>query len=73
MWAIENPRKGFCRPEDLPHEYVLKIARPYLGTFVSKEFEWSPKKNYTNWFSEREDQELDLKELWSFGNFLQKT
>jgi homospermidine synthase len=72
MWAIENPKMGFNRPEDLPHEYVLKIAKPYLGTFVSKEFEWSPKKNYTNWFPERDDKELDHKNLWSFSNFLYK-
>ena len=73
MWAIENPNRGFCRPEDVDHEYIIDICKPYLGTFVSKEFEWSPKKNFTNWFSEREDQDLDLKELWSFKNFLQIT
>ena len=72
MWAIENPRKGFCRPEDLPHEYVLKIAKPYLGTFVSKEFEWTPVKNRTLWFSEREDLDVDKKDIWSFKNFLMK-
>jgi homospermidine synthase len=72
MWAIENPDEGVCRPEDLPHEYVLKIAKPYLGSFVSKEFEWSPKKNYTNWFPERKDQELDEKNLWGFHNFIYK-
>jgi homospermidine synthase len=72
MWAIENRQKGVCRPEDLPHEYVLDIAKPYLGTFVSKEFEWSPKKNYTNWYKEVKDNELDEKNLWGFQNFLRK-
>jgi homospermidine synthase len=35
MWMIENPRRGFCLPDDLPHEFVLDIARPYLGEFIS--------------------------------------
>ncbi|MFA5314287.1 MAG: saccharopine dehydrogenase C-terminal domain-containing protein, partial [Methanomassiliicoccales archaeon] len=26
MWMIEHPREGLCTPEDLPHDYVLKIA-----------------------------------------------
>jgi homospermidine synthase len=70
MWAIENPKKGVNRPEDLPHEYVLEIAKPYLGTFVSTEFEWTPKKHYTNWFPENKEDELDEKNLWCFQNFL---
>ena len=24
MWMIENPAKGVCVPDDLPHEYVLE-------------------------------------------------
>ncbi len=35
MWMIENPKKGFCLPDDLPYEYVLEIAKPYLGEFYS--------------------------------------
>ena len=72
MWAIENPNKGFNRPEDLPHEYVLSIAKPYLGTFVSKEFIWSPKARYTNWYREVKDNDLDESNLWGFQNFLKK-
>jgi homospermidine synthase len=73
MWMIENPNEGFNRPEDLPTDYILKIAKPYLGAFVSKEFEWSPKKNYTNWFPERKDKDIDKGNLWGFSNFLYKT
>jgi homospermidine synthase len=72
MWAIENPKSGVCRPEDLPHDYVLEIAKPYLGTFVSQEYEWSPKKNFTNWYPENKQSELDEKNLWGFQNFLFK-
>ncbi len=31
MWMIENPERGVQVPDDLPHDYVLKIAKPYLG------------------------------------------
>ena len=29
-------------PDDLPHEPILKAARPYLGPFVSEAIDWSP-------------------------------
>ncbi len=35
MWMIENPTEGVCVPDDLPHDYVLGIAKPYLGNFIS--------------------------------------
>ena len=35
MWMLENPRRGLCVPDDLPHDYVLEISKPYLGKFVS--------------------------------------
>ena len=35
MWMVENPNRGVCVPDDLPHEYVLGIARPYLGQSLS--------------------------------------
>lgn len=73
MWMIENPNKGFCRPEDLDHEYILEIAKPYLGTFISKEFTWNPLQNCTNWFPERKDMELDKENIWCFQNFLLRT
>ena len=31
LWMIANPRRGVCLPEQLPHDFILKIARPYLG------------------------------------------
>ena len=33
MWMIENPRRGVCVPDDLPHDYILDITKPYLGKF----------------------------------------
>src|SRR5580700_2651376 len=36
MWMIENPERGVVVPDDLPHEHILKISRPYLGKWISK-------------------------------------
>ena len=35
MWMLENPRRGVCVPDDLPHDYILGISKPYLGKFIS--------------------------------------
>lgn len=69
MWMIENPRKGFCLPDDLPHDYVLKIAKPYLGRFVSKPYDWTPLKNRKTYFKENPANKLDHKDPWQFKNF----
>ena len=69
MWMIENPKKGFCLPDDLPHDYVLKIAKPYLGTFVSKAYDWTPLKNRKTYFKENPANKLDHKDPWQFKNF----
>jgi homospermidine synthase len=70
MWMIENPRKGFCLPDDLPHDYVLKIAKPYLGKFVSKAYDWTPLKNRKTYFKENPVNKFDNKDLWQFKNFM---
>jgi homospermidine synthase len=47
-YIIEHPNKGICFPEELDYEFILKIAQPYLGQFVSKQVSWQPKTN-TDW------------------------
>ena len=47
MWMIENPQMGICVPDDLPHDYILDISKPYLGNFISIPSDWTPLKNYT--------------------------
>ncbi len=70
MWMIENPTRGVCIPDDLPFDYILKIAKPYLGKLVSEASDWTPLKNYQVFFKENPDMELDEKNLWRFQNFL---
>ena len=70
MWMIENPDRGVLTPDDLPHEYVLKISRPYLGKWISKPADWTPLKHYTNAFHGHNNPAIDRSDPWQFKNFL---
>ncbi len=70
MWMIENPAQGVCVPDDLPHDYVLKIAKPYLGKWISRAKDWTPLKGRLNVFKGYNQPDLDRKDPWQFKNFL---
>jgi len=72
MWMIDNPRRGVCFPEDLPYDYILNIAKPYLGEFISQPSEWTPFKNYQVFFKENSAAYLNKNNPWCFNNFLFK-
>ncbi|HEY9595434.1 MAG TPA: saccharopine dehydrogenase C-terminal domain-containing protein, partial [Spirochaetia bacterium] len=68
-WMIQNPRRGVVVPDDLPHEFVLGIARPYLGRFVSTRSDWTPLTNLPNPFNGYDKPDFDTKDPWQFKNF----
>ena len=70
MWMVENPARGVCVPDALPHEYVLEIARPYLGQSLSIPSDWTPLKNYVNNFHGYHQPNMDSDDMWQFKNFL---
>jgi homospermidine synthase len=70
MWMIENPERGVCVPDDLPHEYILKISKPYLGKWISKPSDWTPLKHRKNAFGKYSTPDLDPSDPWQFKNFL---
>jgi homospermidine synthase len=70
MWMMENPAMGLLTPDHLPHEYILKISKPYLGKFISKSSDWTPLKHRPNFFQGYNCTDLDLKDPWQFKNFL---
>ncbi|HLP02136.1 MAG TPA: saccharopine dehydrogenase C-terminal domain-containing protein [Opitutaceae bacterium] len=70
MWMIENPAEGVKVPDDLPHDYILDIARPYLGKVISQSSDWTPLKDYPKAFKSYSKPDLDLKDPWQFKNFL---
>lgn len=64
-WAIENPNRGYVEPEYIPHDYILKIASPYLGKIVGIQSNWTPLQDR----SELYGKQWDERNVWSFENF----
>ena len=65
MYAIENPSLGIIEAEDLDHDYVLKITKPYLGKLHGKYSAWTPLQDRGKLFPE----DLDRDDPWQFKNF----
>ena len=72
MWMIENPAEGLKVADELPHDFILDIAKPYLGKFISTRSDWTPLRDYDNAFKGYNKPDLDLKDPWQFKNFLIK-
>ncbi len=70
LWMVQNPDRGVVLPDDLPHEFVLKIAKPYLGKWISKASPWTPLAHYTNAFEGFNNPQVDTTDPWQFKNFL---
>jgi homospermidine synthase len=70
MWMMENPAEGVRVPDELPHEFILKISKPYLGRWISKSSDWTPLKERDQTFAGYNKPDLDLKDPWQFKNFL---
>jgi homospermidine synthase len=70
FWMIRNPERGFCLPDNLPHQEVMEVARPYLGPFISQPVDWTPRgyrDTIASYDSGRPEAEQDI---WQFKNFL---
>jgi homospermidine synthase len=70
LWMLDNPRRGLCVPDDLPHDFILGVSKPYLGAFISTPSDWTPLKHYTNYFRGYNQPQLDTSDPWQFKNFL---
>jgi homospermidine synthase len=69
LWMFENPREGIKLPDDLPHDFVLDIAKPYLGKFISTPSDWTPLKNRKIYFKENPAAKYNP-DPWQIENFL---
>jgi homospermidine synthase len=69
-WMVGNPDRGVCVPDDLPHEHILAVARPYLGESLSIPSDWTPLKHFTNTFHGYNQPDVDFDDPWQFKNFL---
>ncbi|WP_404421486.1 homospermidine synthase [Nibricoccus sp. IMCC34717] len=72
MWMIENPNSGLKVPDELPHDYILGVSKPYLGKFLSVQSDWTPLSDYSNHFDGFNKPDFDKKDPWQFKNFLVK-
>ena len=58
-------------PDDLPHDYVLDISKPYLGTLHLEVLRTGRRcSDYKNAFKGFNQPDLDRKDPWQFKNFL---
>jgi homospermidine synthase len=64
VWAIENPERGLLEPDELDHQRILAICKPYLGTLTGAYTDWSPLLDRESLFPE----DLDLSDPWQFKN-----
>ena len=65
IWALENPGRGVVEPEELDHQRILEITRPYLGPVVGEYSDWTPLKGRSQLFPEATDES----DPWQFINF----
>ena len=64
VWALRHPDAGVVEPDDLDHELVLEIAKPYLGELVGVYGDWTPLRDRGWPFGE----ELDGEDPWQYLN-----
>lgn len=64
VWAIQHPDAGIVEPDDLGHEDIMRVARPYLGDVVGVYGDWSPLDGRGQLFAE----DLDRDDPWQFKN-----
>ena len=68
-WMLDNPRRGLCFPEDLPHREILRHAAPYLGRLISMPVDWTPLDNFHVHFGDRPLSQPDRADPWQYRNF----
>lgn len=64
VWAMRNPSRDVLEPDELPHEEILALCRPYLGQLVGVYTDWTPLGTRERLFEE----DLDREDPWQFKN-----
>jgi len=68
-WMLRNPTRGFCLPDDIDHEEILKVSYPYLGEFFSGEVNWNPLKDLDLSLSSYGTKRPNAEDVWQYGTF----
>ena len=70
MWMIKNPKRGFCLPDDIDHEDILKTSIPYISPFVSRPVDWTPLDSINKKYLEFGTHVPVPEDTWQFTTFL---
>jgi len=70
IWMIKNPKKGFLLPDDIDHEEILKVSKPFIKPFVSEPVDWTPLKNLNTKFTKFDINKPSEEDVWQFTTFL---
>jgi homospermidine synthase len=65
VWALRHPDAGVVEPDDIDHELVLEVARPWLGEMAGVWGGWTPLVDRSALYEE----ETDASDPWQFVNF----
>jgi len=65
VWAIKNPTAGIVDADEMDHQLLMDIARPYLGEVFGEYTDWTPIAGRGKLFPER----FDAEDPWQFENF----
>ena len=64
IWAFEHPDRGVVEPEEIDDQYIMNIAKPYLGKVAGYYTDWSPLQKRKKIPQEK----LDHNDPWQFIN-----
>lgn len=65
VWAIQNPTRGIVDADEMDHQLLMDIARPYLGNVFGEYTNWTPTEGRGKLFPEY----VDAEDPWQFENF----
>lgn len=64
IWAMTHPEMGLVEPDEIDHQFIMKVATPYLGKVAGFYTDWTPLKQRQALFPEK----LDHSDPWQFLN-----
>lgn len=65
LYAMKNRQLGIVEADELPHEDILAITDPYMGTLTGAWTNWTPLQARGKLFAE----DVDSSDPWQFKNF----
>lgn len=65
VWAIQNPTAGIVDADEMNHQLLMDVARPYLGEMLGVYTDWTPIAGRGKLFPEQ----FDAEDPWQFENF----